>query len=358
MTIGYSVTLVSRTMRANPALPPLFAEVCNILPTQLSWSQRLFEPGMVEVTTQVSALDPVGKTRLLDLTAQPCELWLYRTDTSLGTTVKVHAGPVTAWRIQQRSITITSPDLLYYCAYMRYPFTYGDYTADLSLHCDLLLQTGSSGIDHNFGVQFWGALTGITTTVTYSATEPVPVLEAMQTLGRRSPGFDLWADPTTRQILLASPQRGTDLSSTIVLDQRSIGLADISVSVAANQFANTLIAVSSTASNGTLTSTQYTTGTTITTFGQALFSYQPDNIGDQTALDNAATAVVRDMSTAQFTLNPEILPVYGLDPVSIGPGDTIGYSYDAGLGFQNLTVRVSTIDTTWDGRERMALGFV
>lgn len=358
MTIGYQVVLVGVTPAATGA--PYFIEAAGITPTRLTWRQELSDCGLLTVTTQVGAIEAAGTARLKDLSLTPCELWLYRSDDSSGAVVatRVHAGPVIGRRIVGREITLTAPGLLYYLKYWRQLTDVSFAAVDQTQIVKSLVDTWQAQAYAHDGIDTSTlAASGVPQTISYVGAEAKPIFQIVTELGRRTAGFDVSVDPVTRGIIAWSPQRGTDRSASVFLDFRSIGQVDISASVAADIVASELVLSTSTAGTGALASTVSNTALRAT-FGRAATSVQIDGISDASALASAASTVLTDFGTQQISLAPALLPVTGLDPVSIAPGDTVQYSYDAGLGLEEFKPRIATIETTFEGRELMKLGFV
>jgi hypothetical protein len=182
------------------------------------------------------------------------------------------------------------------------------------------------------------------------------VYDAIAEMGRRDAGFDLYM--SGRSVMLASPRAGNDLSATAILDQRCIGSPTVAQSVAADVMGTVAHASSGSTTDGALVSSA-TNAAVLATFGRAVVAQTFNGISEQSTLDEHATVLARDASSPQWTFAPGIVPVEGLDPGGIAPGDTVGYSFDAGVGLQEASLRIASVEVSLnEGRESMAIGFI
>jgi len=269
-----------------------------------------------------------------------------------------HTGPITAITVQNRTLTIYSPDLRYYLAGMG---VVGGYTAtqvDQGTIVQQLVNQHQAQTYGNFGIDTTAITpTGILRDLNIPATEPKLVNNVIDEIGLRNNGYDYYIDPTTRRLLLYSPRRGTDRSADLILDARSIATPNVAASVAAGILATDIIGTGASATGGTLTSR--TSGAALTTFGRWSYPTSWQDVSQQATLDDNVNRLATDMAGQHLSLAPDLLPVTGFEVDSFQPGDILGYTYDAGLGLQQFNVRVARkrIDVS-TGREILSIGLV
>ena len=152
-----------------------------------------------------------------------------------------------------------------------------------------------------------------------------------------------------------SPRKGNDLAASTFLDRRSIGVPDVSWSVNAGLIGSEVFASSSSSTGGTVTKLA-SNPTLRATLGRTYVSRSYNDISVQATLDDHAARALVDVGSIVFALSPELIPVTGLAFGDFGTGDLITYDYDAGLGTQTFTVRVSSIEASFnDGRELLRI---
>jgi hypothetical protein len=353
--MSFDATIVGVTMQA--AGPPTLTELCGWQATSLTLIEELDGPGMCTTSTLVDTIEPSAKARLIDLAAAPCELWVRKT---VGDTAVVHSGPITGWQIVGKTITLTSPGLL---THLGYAIRDTDYTAnsiDQATIVRTLIDDWQALPYANRGLYTTTGLTptGVTRDLTLSARDGTPILPTILTMGGRTNGFDLTADPATRQVTIWSPRRGNNLTANTILDARSIGSPQINVTVAPGTIGSEVFASSSSTTGVTLTTTRSDTDRR-QLFGRAYLTTSYQDISLQATLDGHADRTLIDSSTQVATLSPELLPVAGFAHGDIHPGDLITYDYDAGLGQMTFTARLSTVELSLDsGREMLRVGIV
>lgn len=353
--LSYLVSVSSHQVNASSA--PFTVELGPVVWTGLNWTRNLGAPNVANVSCAVDTLDDSIKTRLRDLRATPCELNITR-DTGTGTATTVHTGPITAWTINARTLTLVSPDCLYYLAYWHQ-------ITDLAYNGEEQAAIVRQLIDHQ-QAQPYGhrgldtstiAATGIYRDLTLAGAEARNVLDVVTEMGRRTNGYDLAA--TGRAITLTSPKAGTDLTAAVIIDARMIGTPLVAQSVAAGTAGTVGFATSSTDTGATTTATHSTS--TLSTFGRAVVTQSFNGVKEQATLDEHAAVLARDASAPQWTISPTLVPVADMDATTVAPGDTVGYSFDAGLGLQETSLRVAQVVVSMNdpqGRETVQLGFV
>ena len=117
MSAPYELVLVARTPQQLTG--PTLVEISHLTPTNVSWTDELNRPSSASCGVNLRTLNDDVKTRLANLRASPCELWLYRG------TVRRFAGPVQGGQIQGETLTLNAAGLL---AYTRRMFITADKT--------------------------------------------------------------------------------------------------------------------------------------------------------------------------------------------------------------------------------------
>lgn len=331
----------------------MLTEIAPIIAPTITWTRSLKAAGAVSFSCVPDRLDSSLRTRLLDLVAFPTEVWLYRDG------VIIAAGAIGGYQIQGATLNVTAPGLLSYLAYMYV-------TSDLTYSGVDQTLIGQALVDHwqgqsygDFGIDTSSiAASGVTRDRTYLAAEQHQIGQRLNELGAAADGFDVDIDPATRELLLTSPQQGSDLTASVVLDGRNITDAGVVVSVAPGDVASEAFGLGGSASDARLTSAQDNT-TVRASFGRTGVFGSFDGVTQQATLDEHTQSLLDARSTPLFVPGPGLIPVADVDVGSIDIGDTVTYEYDAGIGLQSGDFRISELQTTVseDGRETMAVRF-
>lgn len=346
----YDVVLVRRIQAASGA--PGLVEVAPIEQTGFRWTQTVGGPGLVEVTCTVDSLEADAKLALLDLSAAPCELWVYRDDT------QVHAGPLTDLKIAGRSLSLVAPGLLGYVDYM---VRTTDYTVTSTEQATIVaaLISGYQGLSYgDFGLDVAHlTATGITRDLTLVGAELPHLTATIAEMGKRDNGFDLDVDMASRRLVMHSPRQGVDLSASVFLTGRSIGDPQYAQSVGPGTFASAVAVTSSSADGVNLTASASDAGT-LASFGRVMVTESFQDVSIQATLNDHAARTLADHVTPLHQITPALITRPDFAYGDFNKGDTITYEYDAGLGTQTLELRVQTIAiTTNSGIEELSVGF-
>lgn len=217
---------------------------------------------------------------------------------------------------------------------------YGDYGIDTST-------VGTSGVTRNR---------------VYLRNELHNIGQRLAELGAVDNGFDLKVDPSTRKLVLTYPQQGADLSASIFLDERNIDSASVAMSVAPDDLVSDISATgTSTDTNGVnsaLYSAQATTSVR-SAYGRSWAGQNFDGVSIQATLDGHANAYLAARNAQLLQPGLTVIARVGSDVGDFHAGDTITYSYDAGLGIQTITRRVTKlgVSVTRDGQQRLNVEF-
>jgi hypothetical protein len=349
---SYEVTLVSRVPASSGE--PTLTEVCGLKYTGISYEDEAGAPGRFDVGASIDDLADDAKTRLIDLVAYPCEVWIHRE------AVRVFTGPLTAWTIQGRAITLHGPGLLGYLNYWNVDedqtFAGEDQATIVATLIDLF-QARTYG---SFGLDTGGlTATGVTRDLTLLGREGRGLLPVVQSMGERENGFELSIDPASRAVTLHTPRRGIDRSTVVYLDRRNIGSPRLFASVAPGQFATDVAGASSSADGGALTSSAEN-ATARTTFGRAQVAKVWSDVKVQTTLDDHTRRVADDLATMRISVDPQLVPVEGADVTDFDAGDVVTYDFDSGLGTMTSTqrIRAKRVTVGRTGREELSVRFV
>jgi hypothetical protein len=350
VSASYDLVTVARTPQ--PSGPPALVEVGPIVAPTISWQDDHNRPGFLAFSCTTSKIVDDVKNRLLHLDTSPTEVWLYRNG------VLVSAGFISTFQIQGPTLSVTAPGLLGYLSYMA---VHADltYTAtDQALIAAGLVNQWQNLAYGHYGIDTSGiTTTGVTRDRTYLAAEQHLVDRRLAELGAAANGFDHWVDPATRDLKLASPARGADLTDSVILDGRNITDANIAASVAAGDLASEAYGLGG---DGETVVTSLASNTTLrSTWGRAAVMESFDGVTVQATLDQHTQALLEARDQALFLPGPGLHPVDGASVDDFGVGDTITYEFDAGLGVQSGAFRVAArmVSIDEDGAESMAVSF-
>jgi hypothetical protein len=349
----YELVAVARTPQESG--PPTLTEVGPIVAPKITWLRDLSGNGSVAFSCQPDKLADDIKLRLRDPLSHPTEVVVYRDG------VARMSGFVAGHQLQgegRQTLSVTCPGLLGYLAYMWV-------TSDLTF--DQIDQTliGKALVDH-WQDQTWGdygidtsAITasGVLRDRTYVAREQHQIDRRLRELGAVDGGFDIDIDPATRELILAYPSLGSDLSATVILDGRNVTDPGVVMSVAPGDIASEAFG---TGGDGQTAITSIAENTTLReTWGRAGVSKSFDGVTEQATLDDHTATMLNGRAAALLTPGPGLMPVADANVEDFDIGDTVTYEYDAGLGIQSGAFRVASrqVSIDEDGVETMAVSF-
>ena len=349
MAATYSVVAVQRTPQAASA--PTLTEM-GPLHGAVEWTDTLNEASEGVFKVGVEGVQADIKEALRDLTLKPLEVWVYR-DGEM-----VFAGPVIGGDIKGSVMTLNCRGLGFYMAYMLV-------TADTT-HTDIdqytiaesyvsgwqALSYGDFGLDTS-GVGTSGTLR---TAFVPGAEEPRIVLELVEDFSDLDGGFDWWVDPLTRALEFGT--RGDDLSATVFLE-RGVQSTDIGFAVSPDVVASEVYTTGTNSGLATaLTDSGSDTGLRAS-FGRTGTALTVDGADTVARLADATQAAVDARGGALFVPGPGLIPVAGAGVEDFGAGDTITYTFDAGLGQQTgaYVVRKRKVVVGDEGRETITMEF-
>jgi len=352
----YEVTLVSRI----PSLSggPTGAEVNRLVCESISYTDELNRPGSATLGCPVGSLtDDVGE-RLRNLAGLPSEAWIYR-----GGALK-WAGEIQTLGLSGQTVTINAVGLL------GYTFRMG-VTADLVYANVDQFAIAKALVDHwqlqgygHYGIETAGiGLSGVLRDRTYLRNELHNIGTRLAELAAVIDGFDLHINPVTRALVLSYPQRGIDLSGSVFLDRLNVDSASVAMSVAPDDLVSDLSATGTSQSTTGTGSTLYAERSTVavrTAYGRSWAGQNYDGVSVLATLTGHGDAYLGARTGQLFQPGVTLVPREGAEPGDFAPGDTVAYSYDAGLGEQTASFRVAKIkvDVDKEGRERLGVEFV
>lgn len=351
---AYEVTLVARTPQA--AASPTLVEIDRLTVETINYTEELNRPGTALLGAPIRSMPDAVKTRLADLAAFPCEVWIYR-DSTLE-----WAGEVQTIGIEDQVVKLGCVGLL------GYTFRMG-VTSDLTYSAVDQFTIAAGLVDHwqalsygHYGIDTSSVGTsGVVRDRTYLRDELHNIGKRLQELGAVDNGFDIHIDPSTRELVLSYPSRGTDLSASVFLDERNIDSASVAMSVSPDDLVSDG-SFTGTSNDGSASSTIYTARSTPAlraTYGRSWGGESFDGVSASGTLEGHGDAYLAPRTGQFFQPGVTLLPRIGTAPGDLHSGDIVSYAYDAGLGLQSGIFRVAkvTVDVDKGGKERMSVEF-
>lgn len=353
---AWEVVLVARVPQS--AAPPTLTTINRLIVNTVSYVEELNRPGTATLGCPIRSLSDDVKDRLVNLVAFPCEVWIYQDDDL------VWAGEIQTLSVQNQTVTLNCVGLLGYTYRMGITSNLTYTGVDQFTIAKGLVDHWQALLHGNFGIDTSGiGLSGITRDRTYLRNELHNVGQRLADLGKVDDGFDLRVDPLTRDLVLDYPESGTDLSASVFLDERNIDSASVAMSVSPDDIVSNVYATGTSTNTGGTNTTLYAAwelSGVRSSFGRSWGSKSFDGVSVQGTLDDHATAYLVARSQQLFQPGVTIIPRPGAQIGDFHAGDTISYSYDAGLGLQSNTFRVAKVkvDINEEGRQRLGVEFV
>ncbi|MEU9819221.1 hypothetical protein ACIGG9_15980 [Pseudonocardia alni] len=356
MAASYSISLVARV----PAFsgPPALTELGGLVFESVTYIDELNKAGSATVTCPIRSLHDTAKARFRDLVANPCELWIYRNSKL------VWAGGVETIGLQQQNVVLGAVGLYGYVSRMGIMADYSPIGIDQFLIPKTMVDNWQARGRGHYGIDTSAVGTsGVVRTQTYLQKDLSGVASKVEELSKMTNGFDIWVEPDTRRLRMASPQRGQDLSAKVFLDQRNIESASIAMSVAPGDLVTDASATgtsqSTTGESKAFWSSDINSAARLT-FGASWAGQSFQDTPDQTSVNGKLTEFLKARSTQLFQPGVSITPRAGADVGDFAAGDSIFYGYDAGLGYQSGVFRTGKLTVTADknGDEQLGVEFV
>jgi hypothetical protein len=351
----FTASLVARAPAASGV--PSLVEVDRLVFDRLSYVDELNRPGSATLGCPIGSLTSVAKGRLAALDAFPSEVWVYA-DSAV-----VWAGEVQTVAVQDQTVQLSCAGLL------GYTFRMG-VTSDLTYAAVDQFTIAKGLVDHhqglsygNYGIVTTGILTsGVVRDRTYLRDELHNIGTRLQELGAVDNGFDMRVDPSSRALILSYPARGTNLTASVFFDQLNIDSASVALSVGPDDLVTDVSATGTLASasgTNTVTYSAAANAALRAAYGRSWGSQNFSNVTVTETVAGQATAYLNGRDGVMFQPGVTIVPRVGCDVGSFGPGDTVSYSYDAGLGVQSGAYRVAkvTVSADSDGKQRIGVEF-
>lgn len=352
----YEVALVARVPAA--VGPPALTEVGRLVTSQLTYVNELNRPGTAVLGCPLRSLTDASTARLARLDLFPSEVWIHRG------TERVWAGEVQTAAVRDQGVELNCSGLLGYTSRM-------GVTSSLTYEGVDQFTIARGLVDHwqdlahgHYGIVTSGVGTsGVTRTRQYLRDELHNIGTRIVELAEVIDGFDLRVSPTTRALILSYPQRGTDLSGSVFFDTRNISSAAVMLSVAPEDLVTDLSATGTRQGidgAGTVTYAARQNATLRATYGRSWAGQNFSNVTVTETVQGHGDAYLGARGGVMFQPGVTIVPRVGADVGDFGPGDTVSYAYDAGLGLQAGAYRVSKVTTSVasSGEERMGVEFV
>ena len=347
----FEVVVVKRVQNATAGTPPTFTELGRIQPdggssggSGLGYGLELWGDDYISVACDPTSLKTSIADCLVDIKNNPIELHLYRDGTC------VVAGPVIAWQVEGWTLILTARGMLYYTRYMTLYEDLAFTSADIGqVAVDLVDSHQDNKSYGHFGLDTSSTdvSTGKTIDREYFQTDLVNIYEELMALGNQAGGYHLTVDYDTRDLELwsflnPSPGYGTDKRDTVIFDQRSVRIVNMSVSLAAGEFGS---AVASVGNGQVLASGEEINTSLRSAFGLAIVRHRVlHGVNSAAGLLSVAQGRLNEVITGVLNPNREYDAVAGLEPVDdFAQGDIVGFSYDAGFGEIQFAMQIQAV---------------
>jgi hypothetical protein len=331
--------------------------------SNISWSKQLNDEGSASISSRPERLSPLIQKRLLDPAKHPLELGIFRDSE------KVFQGPVIGIQYQGRfkTITLVSRGLQYYLRYI-YPRQDYDYSSgeDPFVIVKAIIDAWQALPYGHFGIDTSAMGTSAQSReIKYLRTDIINVTEILKELSSTVDGFDYQVDPLSRQLLMYEGGRGTDKTDKFTVDERTLRSASVFFGMTAGAFASDVIGVGQGETDLRFTIRQ--DATRQQEWGRAGIGFNFQNVESQSQLEEYGDALLDIVSDVDLSFGgaggsqegegTRIIPVKGMTPKDVDPGDQIGITVDLGFGHFNLTKTVIGVfaDVDIDGKENMNL---
>lgn len=330
----YRVVFVARTPQAGG--PPILAEIGQVEASGLTWTDELNRPGSIQFSVEARMLAPAVRTRMRDLFALPLEVVVVK-----GAKLMKH-GFVQGWQ-GGSTLSVYAKGLLGYLEGMWVVADYLPVNTDLHTIAESLMTTWQAGTAGDYGITTGNFSSGVLGEGTYRGNERPNVLTEIQRLGARDDGFDVDVESLTfndRRLRLYHPHKGADVSSRVIIDRTNIIDPGTMESVAPGDVA-TEAYVSSTSEDGTVLTAASVAPAARLQWGRwGVVNDYPD-VKVQATLQAHADALLAPRAAIKLDVGPSFRARPGTEVTDFAVGDTVGYSYDFGLGLLTTALRVA-----------------
>lgn len=326
--MALDVVAVDRAMAA--AAPPTFTEVGALVGAEsITITERLNAPE--QLTFQVPADSQASeiKTRFRD-PVDGTEVWVHDRDTGN----RLFAGGLLGYqpRLREGSTlwAATAAGIFHYATRWWLepdgPSKVYSGVDQALIAKDLIdywqaLSYGDYGIDTSSVVA-----TGVTRDRSYFTPEAHNIAQRIQELSAVDNGFDFAVNPSTRELEIFYPFRGTDQTGTLIIDRRSIINPESMISVGPDDILSEAYAVSDTG----LVS-HAVDAAMRAKYGRAGKSFAYSGISEQATLDDHAQLNVDQRGAYLHSLGVTSYPV-AFDWSDFAVGDIVEYAFDHGAG--------------------------
>lgn len=347
----YNVLLVARTPQASTA--PTFLNVGVIPFAGLSVELNINDIPMIQFSCEPTTLTPSVKQQLFDPFATPSEIVVYRDNEIIG------RGPVLSAQPQGGTLAVIAQGLEYYTTYMYVLQTIDYINIDPYFIFTDLIDRWQDLTYGNFGIDFSDVTSsGELANRKLEESEVPNVFDVLDEVAADW-NIDWWIDPSNRRLQLARP-RGTNLSSSVMIDQRNVGENEGEFySVQRSDVATYTIATGTHPDKDQFIKSTAEDTSGLQSFGRVGYHENFDNVKNTSTTQRHANRMRDQMSRLKFEASPDLLPGVGLEWEEFDIGDTIGYRFNSGLGWRSLDRRITSkqVSVTEEGDEELTVGF-
>jgi hypothetical protein len=181
---------------------------------------------------------------------------------------------------------------------------------------------------------------GVLRTRTYKAGVVNNIGQRIREMAEVANGFDIWVEDSTRRVMVSYPQRGSDISNSVVLDQSNIVVPAATWTVGVEDYISHGVAISQT-ETGQITGVGVNQDV-LTLFGRSDMGAIYQDVSTQQTIDDHASRLATERSTLLYIPAPQIR-VSGFERGEINAGDTVEVNYDYGLGLETIIARIVSL---------------
>lgn len=352
--VKYELVAVARIPQVSG--PPLFLEIDPIDWTSLTWGETLNSPPELQVDLKIETITEPILQRLRTPHELPTELWLNRNGR------RVFSGPLLGGAVNGENLSLTAQGTLVYTKMWNLEADYVQTDVDQADAVKYLITQWQNLEYGHFGLDVTGINpTGVLRTIEWKSAEIHWVYDRIMDFVGLADGYDIWVDPATRIVNLASPRRGIDRSSgedAIVFDSRNVTNSNVAFSMAPGDVASDGFGTATNSGADTPLISRFSNSELRSKFGRAATAGN-FQVADQGSLDAAVQGLVNARDQVLLIPGPDARVTLDADIASYDVGDTIAYQAHARLsGNGAYRIRKRSVKVSGTGTESVSVEFV